>query len=175
MDILFNVLGDGNKVDIRKIGKLDNTSDLSLEYSLWKSLAIKESSSKQFFIQKKEYDVINLFQLISYLLAVVNFVLGFHYLVGYLSVLLSIILLQYFYNVYKRTPEYDKQFYSWIAFSTYLSSIKSVDDIEEDKDLIILYSIILNKIDHVEKVLFNDNFLTNLNIVINNSFGKFSK
>ncbi len=167
IELLFDVLGDGKKVDINKIGDFchnnSTSTDFLLVYDIWSNLAVREaSSSKQFFVQKTDYELVRWFQIIGYVLAGLNFVFNFHYIVGYIVLIPAYFILQYFYKTYKRTREYNEQFYKWLGFGNYLSTLSSKDDLKLNYSTVIIYSILLNKISHVEQLLNNEQFLTKL-------------
>ena len=153
IELLFDVLGNRKTVNVNKIADFchnnSTATDFLLNYDVWRNLAAREANAnKQFFIQKMDYELVRWFQIIGYVLVVLNFVFGFHYVVGYMTIIPAYIILQYFYNIYKRTKKYNEQFYQWLGFGQYLSTIKSKDDLKDNPDSVIVYSIILNKLSH---------------------------
>lgn len=167
LDLLFNVMGDGKKVDITDLSDFcnnnSNATSFLLSYDVWKQLAIKESSSKQFFVQKMDYELVKWFQWIGYILAILNFVFHFHLISGYIIIIPAYFLLQYFYKIYKRTRFYNEQFYNWLALGNYFDTIENVQELTISRKWAIIYSILLNKSSHLEKVLNQDQFYTELN------------
>lgn len=177
IELLFDVLGDGKKVDINTIADFchnnSTSTDFLLAYDIWCKLATREAtSSKHFFVQKMDYELVRWFQIIGYVLAVLNFVFGFHFIVGYIVIIPAYFILQYFYNIYKRTKEYNKQFYQWLGFGSYLSIITTKEDIKENPSAVLIYSIILNKVSHAEDILRNEQFLTNLDSSLQKCYRK---
>lgn len=167
LELLFDVLGNGKVVDVNKIAEFchnnSTSTDFLLAYDIWSNLALREASaSKQFFIQKTDYELVRWFQILGYVLAVLNFVFAFHYIAGYLVLIPAYLILQYFYKVYKRTREYNEQFYKWLGFGNYLATLNNKEELTTDKDTTIIYSIMLNKISYVEKTLNGEQFLTEL-------------
>lgn len=167
LEILFDVLGNGKMVDINKIDSFcDNNStatDFLLAYDIWNNMAIREvNASKQFFVPKMDYELVKWFQYLGYFLVVLNVVLNCHYLGGYLIVFPAYFLLQYFYKISKRTRPYQKQFYQWLGFGNYLSEIKSKDEIGLNQTWVLVYSVLLNKIGHVENKIKEEQFYTTL-------------
>lgn len=167
LELLFDVLGNGKVVDVNKISEFchnnSSSTDFLLAYDIWANLALREaSSSKQFFVSKTDYELVRWFQIIGYVLAVLNFVFSLHYIFGYTIIIPAYFILQYFYRTYKRTPKYNEQFYQWLGFGNYLSTITSKEELGLDKDMILIYSVILHRVSHVEKVVNDEQFLTDL-------------
>ena len=166
IEILFDVLGDGKKVDVTKIDGFchsnSTATDYLLAYDIWNNLALREASNKQFYVQKLDYELVRWFQIIGYVLAVLNFVFGIHNVMGYVIVLTAYFILQYFYKTYKRTREYNEEFYKWLGFGNYLATFSSKDEMNVNHSTALVYSLILDKVSHTEQVLRNEQFLTNL-------------
>lgn len=166
LELFFDVLGNGKVVDVNKIANFcDNKSsatDYLMAYDLWANMALREASSKQFFVQKMDYELVRWFQLIGYGLTIVNLIFRFHYISGYIILIPAYAILQYFYKIYKRTREYNKEFYKWLGVGNYLSSITSAKELKINPNSALIYSILLDKTEHVEKVVNNENFLTKL-------------
>ena len=166
IEILFDVLGDGKKVDVTKIDGFchsnSTATDYLLAYDIWNNLALREASNKQFYVQKLDYELVRWFQIIGYVLAVLNFVFGIHNVMGYVIVLPAYFILQYFYKTYKRTREYNEEFYKWLGFGNYLATFLFFDEMNVNHSTALVYSLILDKVSHTEQVLRNEQFLTNL-------------
>lgn len=167
IELLFDVLGDGQTVDTNKISDFcknnSSATDFLLVYDIWSNLAFREASSKQFFVQKMDYELVHWFQIIGYVLAILNFVFGFHYIIGYVTIIPAYFILKYFYGTYKRTEKYNQQFYDWIAYGNYLSVISSKEQLGEDVDGALTFSLLLNKESHVEDIINGEQFITKLN------------
>ena len=176
LDLLFNVMGDGKKVDVVSISGFcndnSNATSFLITYDVWKQLAVKEASTKQFFIQKMDYELVKWFQWIGYILAILNFVFKFNLIAGYIIIIPAYFLLKYFYKIYKRTRFYNEQFYLWLALGNYLGNVKEKSEITFNKKWAIIYSVLLNKSYNVEKVLNGEDFYTELNNSLHNCYNK---
>ena len=177
MEILFDILGDGTKVNINVISDYcrnhATSTDFLLAYDVWTSLAQREAvTSNKFFVPKEDYELVRWFQIIGYILAILNFVLNIHNIAGYVIIIPAYFILQYFYKTYKRTKEYNEEFYKWLGFSNYISSISSKAELQLNPNAVIIYSIILNKISHVEQVLYNEQFFTELDSSLRKCYRK---
>ena len=171
LEILFDVLGNGKMVDVNKIENFCNNNssatDFLLSYDIWNNMAIREvTASKQFFVQKMDYELVKWFQYLGYFLVLLNVVLHCHYFAGYLIIFPAYFLLQYFYKISKRTKQYQKQFYQWLGFGNYLTTLNSKDELELNQTWVLVYSILLNKVEHVEKIIKEEQFYTNLDKAI---------
>ena len=171
LEILFDVLGNGKMVDVSEIENFcDNNSsatDFLLSYDIWNNMSIREvTASKQFFVQKMDYELVKWFQYLGYFLVLLNVVLHCHYFAGYLIIFPAYFLLQYFYRISKRTKQYQKQFYQWLGFGNYLTTLNSKDELELNQTWVLVYSILLNKVEHVEKIIKEEQFYTNLDKAI---------
>ena len=167
LDLLFDTLGNGKKLDIDKISNFCNSNtkctDFLIAYDIWKNMATREAvSSKQFFVQKMDYELVKWFQYIGYFLVILNFILGLNFISGYLAIIPAYFLLQYFYKIYKRTPHYQEQFYKWLSFRDSLNNIKSIEEIKINKKWCLIYSSLLDKLSHIENVINQEQFLTKL-------------
>lgn len=177
IELLFDVLGDGKKVDTTKISEFcnnnTNATDFLLGYDIWGNMALREvAASKQFYVQKMDYELVKWFQYLGYLLAILNFVLHCHYIGGYLIIIPAYFILKYFYKIDKRTRFYQEQFYKWLGFGNYLSNLKSKEELKINENWTLIYSILLNKIGHVEKIIKNEQFFTNLDEAIQKCYRK---
>lgn len=167
LELLFNVIGNGEKVDINTIDSFcknnNNATDFLLAYDIWSNMAIREVMvSKQFFVQKMDYELVKWFQYLGYFLVILNFVLHCHYIFGYLIIVPAYFILKYFYKIEKRTLFYQEQFYKWLGFGNYLSTLTTKKQLKINKTWTLIYSILLNKIEHVEQILNEEQFFTNL-------------
>lgn len=167
LELLFDVLGNGKIVDISKIDDFCNNNssatDFLLAYDIWNNMAVREvTASKQFFVTKMDYELVKWFQYLGYFLVLLNVVLHCHYFAGYLIVFPAYFLLQYFYRISKRKKHYQKQFYQWLGFGNYLATLTSKDEIDLNHTWVIVYSILLNKVDHVENIFKEEQFYTKL-------------
>ena len=168
VELLFDTLGNGKTVDVEKIADFcsnnSKCTDFLLAYDIWNNIATKEAmASKQFFIRKMDYELVKWFQYIGYFLVILNVVLKLHFIAGYAILIPAYFLLQYFYKVYKRTPYYQEQFYKWISYKNYLSDTNTIKDLNDNKSWVLIYSVLLNNLDHVENIVCGEQFLTQLN------------
>ena len=62
--------------------------------------------------------------------------------------------------------QYQKQFYQWLGFGNYLATLNTKDELELNQTWVLVYSILLNKVEHVEKIIKEEQFYTNLDKAI---------
>lgn len=136
IDMLFDLMGNGNKVKLSEIekyaSKKSNSSDFFTNYYVWKKVAQKETVHKNFFESKRGYKLIVIYKYIVILLVFINFITNSHWLSAYALILTSIALNLFFYKSFKRTKEANDEYHKWKGFKKYLlhhsNEISSLDN-----------------------------------------------
>lgn len=128
-------------------GSKRGDTEFLFQFDLWKNVLRKESSTKQFFENKKGYGMVKLMKNFGTLLFLTNFIGGYHTITGYVLILPALLLPLFFSKLYKRTKFYHEEYIRWMNFK---------DDLEHlsDQDLsidMIGCAIVLKKMDGLYK------------------------
>lgn len=167
IEFMIDIIGNRSKVSFSQIknccNKRRGSSSFLLNYELWKKMALKESSKKEFFEQKKCYSLVKWHRNLGLFLAVLNLLLGLNYFLGYFILIPAFFSMFYFSNIYKRTKKYNDEFYKWLEFGNYLKDIKTLGFEKDNINAYLVYATVLNKIEYVEPYILNSNDFTVLN------------
>lgn len=127
-------------------GTKKGDTEFLFQFDLWKNVLRRESIKKRFFEDKKGYAMVKMMKNFGILLLIVNFVGGYHLLVGYSTILLILFLPFFFSILYRRTEIYSEEYEKWIAFSNYLGHLKQFDK-PQDINSFTMSAIVLKKLD----------------------------
>lgn len=148
-DFLANIAHNG-EFTLSGFNKYCNSkrgdTEFLFQFDLWKKVLRKESSSKQFFDDKKGYSYVKAMKNLEILLLIANIAGGYHLITGY-GTILPIVFIPFFFKIiYRRTKEYSEEYEKWISFSEYLEHIK---EFEAPKNInsYTQSAIVLKKID----------------------------
>lgn len=151
MEILFDVIGNGEKVNINQINNFCNNnagnSEFLLNYNLWHKMAIICSNKKTLFEEKSEYNIVKLVQIIGILLFALNILFKVFNLFGFIIIIPAILVKIYFYKISKLTFEATQEYYSWLEFRGMLRTQPEL--FENNKYL--EYSILLKCYDNISE------------------------
>lgn len=167
LDFLIKIVGDNKRVTFKEINEYcddaNGASTFLLNYDVWKRMATKEGSKKQFFEPKTHYMLASWTRNIGLILFILNIILGVHSYLGYFVIIPALFIVFYFSKVYKRTQKYNEQFYLWLEYGNYMKHINELGYEAKDINTILIYSIILDKLEYVEPHLCDNNDLSILN------------
>lgn len=171
LELLFNIIGENNKVSLKEIDKFCETrngcSGFLLNYEIWKKLMIVSSNKKDMFEPKLDYNKVKFFKYTGVILFILNFILKRFSIFGFIVIIPSIFISFYFYHISKLTEEASKKYYGFL---------KLRKDMKENNELLenntyLEYSIVLKCFDNIhdkEKL----EFVKGLDIAINKCYKK---
>lgn len=173
MDLLFEIVGNGTKVSLNSLINYCNNSrgcsNFLMNYELWKKFATIESNKSKLFEMKTNYRSVKLVKNTGLLIFVLNFLfrftIGFDSFFAYFTLIPSIFIIIYFYNISKLNYETSQEYYGWIVFRKELKENNKL----LDNDRYFEYAIILNCYDNLENTKKLD-FIKKLDLAINKCY-----
>ena len=165
MELLFDVIGDGTKVNIKQINEFCNlksgNSIFLMNYQIWHKMSIVCSHKKDLFEEKKEYNLVRFMQIIGILIFILNIASGFYNLFAFLISIPAIFIKFYFYKISKLTFDATQEYYGWLEFR---GKLRSNPDLF-DNNKYLEYSILLKCYDNINEKLKYE-FIKELDVAI---------
>ena len=153
MALLFDIIGDGERVSVNQIykycDKKSNNSTFLLNYDLWKKMSVVGSKKGELFEEKREYTFVRFFHYLGILMFILNIVLKVYNLFGFLIIIVAILIKVYFYKISKLTYDSAQEYYGWLEFRGKLRSNSKLFD----NNKYLEYSILLKCYDNIPEKL----------------------
>lgn len=134
-----------------------NRSEFSINYGVWYKI-VKNEVKKNFYEQKKFYNVVRVVSFVGIALLLLNIILSINTIAGYLLLVPIIVLPQFFIRITKRTKEYTLEYYKWMKFKEYLNTTNSFALSRAETFNYLCYGIVLG-IENFDKKIFRTDFI----------------
>lgn len=151
MELLFEVIGDGERVNVKRINEFCNkksgNSEFLFNYNLWHKMSIMCSNKKILFEEKLEYNIVRMIQIIGILLFILNIIFKIFNLFGFIIIIPAILVKIYFFRISKLTFDATQEYYGWLEFRGKLRK----DSKLFDNNKYLEYSILLKCYDNISE------------------------
>ncbi len=134
-----------------------NKEEFSTDYGVWMKIARGEVKNK-FYEEKKYYNVVNIIVFLGIVLLLINLVLGFNTMAGFILIVPIVALPQYFSMLSKRTKDSTIEYYKWLSFKDNLERTTSFSLSRTETFRYLCYGIILN-VENLDKKIFKTDFI----------------